>query len=287
MIIFMICKTYIYTLSDSIGNIRYIGKTDNPKRRLKEHIYESKNTPKNHRHYWILSLLNNNEIPKLEILDCVNHNEWDFWEKHYISLIKSWGFNLTNQTEGGDSGLGMLGKKHKEETKEKIKIANSGKNHYNFGKKLSKEHKEKLSNSLSGNKNPFFGKKHSEKTLNEFRKKILQYDLNGNFIKEWDSIKDAEVNLNIHSISSVCNKKLKSAGGFFWAFKESENFDLKLEIKYTYRKKVLQFSLENELIKEWNSIKEIERNLKIYHISKVCNNVKNYNTAGGFKWEFK
>ena len=123
--------------------------------------------------------------------------------------------------------------------------------------------------------------------MNEFRKKILQYDLNGNFIKEWDSIKDAEVNLNIHSISSVCNKKLKSAGGFFWAFKESENFDLKLEIKYTYRKKVLQFSLENELIKEWNSIKEIERNLKIYHISKVCNNVKNYNTAGGFKWEFK
>ena len=125
MIIFMICKTYIYTLSDSIGNIRYIGKTDNPKRRLKEHIYESKNTPKNHRHYWILSLLNNNEIPKLEILDCVNHNEWDFWEKHYISLIKSWGFNLTNQTEGGDSGLGMLGKKHKEETKRKIGDINS------------------------------------------------------------------------------------------------------------------------------------------------------------------
>ena len=86
-------------------------------------------------------------------------------------------------------------------------------------KKLSKEHKEKLSNSLSGNKNPFFGKKHSEKTLNEFRKKILQYDLNGNFIKEWDSIKDAEVNLNIHSISSVCNKKLKSAGGFFGLLK--------------------------------------------------------------------
>jgi predicted GIY-YIG superfamily endonuclease len=57
-IIFMIYKTYIYTLSDSFGNIRYVGKTDNPIKRLKTHIYESKKLKKTHKHNWILSLLN-------------------------------------------------------------------------------------------------------------------------------------------------------------------------------------------------------------------------------------
>lgn len=40
----------------------------------------------------------------MEILDTVNVCDWQFWEIHYISLMKSFGFNLTNHTNGGGGG---------------------------------------------------------------------------------------------------------------------------------------------------------------------------------------
>ena len=44
--------------------------------------------------------------------------------------------------------------------------------------------------------------------------KVFQYDLQGNFIKEWDSIKEIEQQLNIRhsSIWACCNGKYKTAG---------------------------------------------------------------------------
>lgn len=48
--------------------------------------------------------------------------------------------------------------------------------------------------------------------------KILQYDLEGNFIKEWDSILCASKILKIDSggLSNAINKIQKTAGGFIW-----------------------------------------------------------------------
>lgn len=53
------------------------------------------------------------------------------------------------------------------------------------------------------------------------------------------------------------------------------------------RKPVLQFDLQNNFIKEWICLMEIERVLKIpaTNISKVCKGKRN--KAGGFKWKFK
>ena len=52
-------------------------------------------------------------------------------------------------------------------------------------------------------------------------KKVLQFNKNGEFIKEYKSIKMAaeETNIDKSSISRNCNNKIKSAGGFIWYFK--------------------------------------------------------------------
>lgn len=47
-------------------------------------------------------------------------------------------------------------------------------------------------------------------------KKVDQYDLNGNFIKTWNSHKEAEKVLHIFNISSVLSNKRRSAGGYIW-----------------------------------------------------------------------
>lgn len=259
--------TYIYSLSDENGDIRYIGKTGNIKRRLKDHITESKSNY-THKNNWISSLLKKNIIPNIEIIDEVPDIEWEYWEIHYISLFKSWGYKLTNKTIGGN-GTG------------------SGPSNPNYGKKLTEEHKRKCSLKLQGEKNPFFGKRHPEDVMQKIYKQVLQYSITGVFLKEWKSIKDAEDNLNIHSISTCCHNKILSAGGFVWKFKIDENYPININVAKTYRKPVLQFTTNNIFIKKWNSIKEAERETGAFHISKVCNNIVSHKTSGGFIWKFE
>ena len=52
-------------------------------------------------------------------------------------------------------------------------------------------------------------------------KPVLQYDLLGNFIKEWPGVRKIEKELGIkyQSISMCCNGKIKTAGGYVWRFK--------------------------------------------------------------------
>lgn len=56
-------------------------------------------------------------------------------------------------------------------------------------------------------------------------KKVIQYDMNGNFIREWDSIKEASYTLGIRptGISSCCTKRYSQSGGFVWRYKNNEN----------------------------------------------------------------
>ena len=55
------------------------------------------------------------------------------------------------------------------------------------------------------------------------KKAVLQYDLEHNFIKKWNSIEEAKNTLNIFHISEVCNKSRKSAGGYLWEFVNDRN----------------------------------------------------------------
>ncbi|KKM02512.1 hypothetical protein LCGC14_1783660 [marine sediment metagenome] len=53
------------------------------------------------------------------------------------------------------------------------------------------------------------------------KKPVLQYDLEGNFIKEWSSILEASKSLNIDNsnIGKVRMGKINSAGGYIWRIK--------------------------------------------------------------------
>jgi hypothetical protein len=103
----MSSNTYIYALEDPITNIiKYIGKSDDPAKRLDVHLNRlSKNTAKNS---WLKSL---SEKPNILILDEIQKTEWGFWEKYWISQFKTWGFKLKNSTNGGDGGDTNSGKK--------------------------------------------------------------------------------------------------------------------------------------------------------------------------------
>lgn len=112
---------------------------------------------------------------------------------------------LVNRSTGGDGGSG--GYTHTEEWKRKHSERQIG-----IPKgPLSDEAKEKLSKALTGRKVTW-------------GKIVLQYDKQGNFIKEWDSAKNAERETGAKNISEVAsgykNQLYKSSGGYVWKYKE-------------------------------------------------------------------
>ena len=132
----------------------------------------------------------------------------DLWERDFCYNLKAGG-------EGGSK----KGRTRSKEAKKKMSEAMKGKKH-------TAETKNKLSEAKKGKNNPMYGKKQSEHTIRKRseanKKPIVQYNKNGEFIKEWPSGKDATDGLGIDpsSITRACKGKVKSAGGFRWKYKE-------------------------------------------------------------------
>ena len=150
----------------------------------------------------------------------------------------------------------------------------------NIGKKMPQKQKEILSQINLGSKNE---KNASENNgmyqkIPKNAKSVLQYDKEGNFIKEWKSAAEAKKSLGIDNITVVCNGKRKYAGGYIWKWGEN---DYSIEAK-----KVCQYSLDGQLINTYSSSWEAAKilNLDSSSIYKVCQG--RGKTCGGFKWKF-
>ena len=118
----------------------------------------------------------------------------------------------------------MYGKKHSEETKEKIRETSTGKH-------PSENTRKKMSAAHTGELNHNYGKYHSEETrkkisdtkINEKNpksKKVNQYTKDDVFIKTWPYIKLAAETLSIpyQNISRCCRENKGTAGGFIWRY---------------------------------------------------------------------
>jgi len=167
------------------------------------------------------------------VIDKVEENNWKFWECYWIEQFKQWGFNLLNKNKGGGGP-----ERHKEEIKVKMKKPRKK----GTGEKISKTLREKnhsqyytqeIKNKISnGNKiaKPF-SKEHIKNmgiAKRKQAKSVLQYDLNNNFIKEWESkgqaanwIKEqtGKTSNLTSQIKDCILGKQKTAFGFKWKYK--------------------------------------------------------------------
>lgn len=114
---------------------------------------------------------------------------------------------LVNERLSGTRGT-ESGYKH---TQEKIKEISEK-------TKIAMKHKEsgkKVSNALK----KYFSDPNIKKSLS-YNVKVDQYDLVGNYIKTWNSMKEAEESLKIWAtnISNACRGIYKSSGGFKWLY---------------------------------------------------------------------
>jgi len=97
------CKiAYIYGLYE-IGkdDIRYIGKTNNPNKRLRDHKNDKKYSYKS---CWIKSVISNGGNIGLRIIKIVDHKKWKKYEIQIIQEMRS-KYDLVNLTDGGDGRM--------------------------------------------------------------------------------------------------------------------------------------------------------------------------------------
>jgi group I intron endonuclease len=148
-------------------------------------------------------------------------------------------------------------------------------------------------------------------------KPIIQYDIEGNFIRKWNSIKEAQTSLNISRISRSCLEKSKSVGG--WIFRHETNplpdnyihpthgnkgkiISLETREKMSKSgkgkpqperfsiiksKPVICYNLEGIELNTFNSISEASQmlDLDLSAISKCCRGV--YKSTKKYKFKFK
>jgi len=117
-------------------------------------------------------------------------------EQHYIDLYDSFNNGYNCLPKAGSK----IGFKITSETKEKLR-------QINLGKKYSDE---------TNKKKGFVGRKNCKHNPTP----IIQYDLQGNFIKEWqDLFSLRELGYRASDITAVCRGNRKTCVGYKWKFK--------------------------------------------------------------------
>ena len=123
------------------------------------------------------------------------------------------------------------------------------------------------------------------------RKPVLQYDMNGDFVREWESIKHikrSKIFKGSCTIIHQCLKNKKRSGfGFIWKYKTSDTYPLKITVKksLTEKQQVLQYDLNGEFIREWDSISSIQN---AGYTGAIFRNLSGEaKSAGGYIWRYK
>lgn len=251
----------IYKITSPKGKI-YVGQSINIEKRFREH----KNSINKKQTKLYRSLLKYGySSHKFEIIEECFIKQLDereiYWKQHYLDLFNnSWKLVLFHEIY--DAGGGPKS----DFTKQKISKANSKPKPPGFGDKISKA--------------------------------IGQYNLNGEFIKKWDSITEAKKHIK-GDILSCCQHKQKTAGGFIWEYYiDTLNINVNLTNKHTGVKKtdkwvknkykpINQYDLEGNFIREWESMKQIVKELNYSQsgISNCCRGI--YKQANNYIWKFK
>ena len=203
----------------------YIGQTIRPNFRKNEHVSRAFNGSELPFHRairkygmdsFVYSILCKITCSNTETLSEILNNLEQYYITKYNSKVPT-GYNVTEACEGN---LGIV---LSEETKYKMSLSKVGHkcstntkkkmSEWQVGKKLSEDTKNKIRDS------------HVGKICN--KRPCCQYTLDGEFISEYSSIKEAAEmnNINKVSISLVLSGKHKTAGGYTWKYKEDNNND--------------------------------------------------------------
>ena len=217
----------IYKITSPTGRV-YIGQSTDINRRWSQYKHKYKHLDSNTSKLFNSFKKYGFKSHIFEVKERCNINELNnrerYWQEFYNVIEEGLNckFVETDEKSGHFS----------EEIKKKISRANKGKPSPMKGKTHTEETKKKMSELAKNRKQILFGffGKHTEESKKKMsdarkgkpapnRKVVLQIDLDGNIIKEWNSVVEAQTELNINGIKNVVTGRAKTSGGFYWKYK--------------------------------------------------------------------
>lgn len=213
-------KTVIYKIENLLNSDCYIGSTTNYSRRTKRHFEDLKLNK--HHSIKLQRAVNkygveNFRVYILESFEFISKEYTLEREQYYIDTIKP-KYNVCLVAGS------QLGTKRDDCFKKACSKRMLGHPAWNKGKKSMTEY-QKIQLSI-GRKN---GKKREmteeliNKIINKVSKPVLQYNIDGTFIKEWNSLKEVSINLPCShaKLSEYLNGKsnIDTFKNFIWKFK--------------------------------------------------------------------
>lgn len=119
-------------------------------------------------------------------------------------------------------------------------------------------------------------------------KAVMQYSLNGDYIKTYDSAHQAAdaLNLDFGNICACCRGDRNQTGDFQWKYVDSDK-NIKVSNARHSNTPILQYDLNGNFIKEYATLKEAAEAVGCSKalICKVCKGQGK--TAKNFKWKYK
>lgn len=305
----------IYCIENKANGKKYVGKSIDIKKRWNNHIAQLRNN--SHPNEYLQRSWNKYgeemfDFCVLEVCESEILNDREkYWIDYYDSFLN--GYNLTLGGDGGNT-ISKYTEAQLEAYKAKKKSI-----HSKTALKGEETSASKLNNSqvveiidmlLSGGYIVDIAKKYNvscstiydirvHNTWNSLTKDIVfphtskrclkgikgkavaQYDLFGNYIDTYISAREAEkiTGCSYKHISSVCNGKRKTCGGYLWRFVESGNSDIENNclsvnsyVEVQNSKSVAYISDCGGIIKAFPTITEAARfyNISIRGVSDVC-----------------
>lgn len=122
-------------------------------------------------------------------------------------------------------------------------------------------------------------------------RKVIQFSLEGEFVKEWESITDAIKELNIQGRGNIflaCNSIRNQAAGFQWIYKEDYESGKKLPKNIPPKEIVIKLTHDNQFVEEFSDASEAARSVGkevSSAIYKCCRGI--IKQSDGYKWVFK
>lgn len=149
------------------------------------------------------------------------------------------------------------------------------------------------------NKNRKLSKEHKEKLLNSVKKKVWQFDLEGNFITEFESCVEASSSFgpqdNASGISQCCNNRKGCVKGYQWRW-PGEYPGKYVPQKQTRPKKfgkdnprskvVIELDDLGNILKMWDSLMDLVREEGI-NSGTICNCIKKNRKHKGRTFKYK
>ena len=311
--------TGIYSITNNVNDKKYIGQSLDIKNRWRHHINELNKNKHSNAHLQNAWNKYGEDRFKFEIIQICTVSELDVKERYWITYYNSMenGYNLC---EGGG---GCRGYKHTNEEISKMRAARNPEpvlqmdnnlqiiHRWESGSQAAKalglfsqainnccnkiNHVKSVGNYIwiyEKDEKTFDRDYYSNKNI-AMPKTVGQFNQDLKLLHIWDSCYEVEKKLNISAgeICTVCNHKRNSSHGYIWAYVDKngnfvDDYDY-TKIKIRAIKQVEQYTMDNEYITTFSSVRQASIKTGIYKdlISEACKGSRE--SAGNYIWKYK